>query len=47
VLRLGVPQFAVFTVFVGKQGIVIAVLYESAFMEYRDVVAEAAGGQAV
>lgn len=47
ILRLGMPQFVIPPVFLGNQGVVAACLYDFPAVEYRNLVAEAAGGQSV
>ena len=46
VLCLGGPEFGIFSL-LGKETVVISGLDDPAVIEYGDLVAEAAGGQAV
>ena len=47
ILRLGIPQLVIFSGGIGYEAVMAALLYDPAFVEDHDVVAEAAGGQAV
>ena len=47
ILRLCVPQLAVFAVRVGQQRFVGPLLDDLALVEHRDLIAELAGGQPV
>ena len=47
IMRLGVPQLVVFTVCIGNESCVRALLNNSALMEHSNLVAELTGGQTV